>query len=626
MATSKQNIQESMMHTAASFWGLPDQETEAAFDPVLSLLISACATELDKINYEIENSRTRVLERLVQLLSPEALTGVLAAHGIASVTPTEEQVTISSSDQFYINKQVAAQQDEDGAAARDIYFSPAGNFQLHKSAVKYLVCGKTITSTESIRSQENTLVADGDRRLPAHHMWIGVEGSHNNINGLRLYFDVVQQSQKDLFFNQLPKTNWSLNSKKINKHVGYPVSESNQRYFDIDAVLNRDVSVTEKWESHIRKLYGHHFVTLSDDNSHVTQHIDPKKLPQVFLEVFNQRDLNELQKENIFWITVEFPENIGLDVLNNVNINTNCFPIINRQLNSINYLLKDVFNIVPLTSEDAFLDVHSITNQHGEALHILNDNETENGNEELSVLLRYAGVNRFDKRDATEMIDKLIHLLREETVSFSTLGTNFLQAEVTSLQQTINKINQQIASKQLLKNSTPYLIIKNKIALEKMSLFVKFWSSNGSDANMIKAGTPINVYNSSNLDAKTAKLITSTQGGRNKLNDSDKVLAYKTALLSKQKIVTNEDIIAFCKLRMALAESTIKIQKGTAVLADEQQGLVRTLDVHIDLVTKDFNSLLEKGSLIFWQKDVEAALEQHSNFFIPVRVFIRKNN
>ena len=52
------------------------------------------------------------------------------------------------------------------------------------------------------------------------------------------------------------------------------------------------------------------------------------------------------------------------------------------------------------------------------------------------------------------------------------------------------------------------------------------------------------------------------------------------------------------------------------------EGLVRTLDIHINLSQKDMTSLKEKGTVLFWQKDMETSIAEHSNFFIPVRVLV----
>lgn len=606
-----------MMQSAARFWGMPETDTDTSFDPLVALLMGACATELEKINGEIENSRSRVLERLVQLLSPEALTGVLPAHAIAYALPAEQLGKTGPEDQFYISKKLAAIQGEQQTQGKDIYFSPVGNFMLHKASVKYKAVGNKIipagTTTKPI-------VAGNAKSLPENQLWVGLEATAFHFDGLRFYFDIVHQSQKKLFFTQLPKALWYVAGEKMNHQSGYPVKKNPVNYFDIDAVLNRDISVTEKSDNHIHQFYRHQFITLHNTDDAVGKKYNKEILPEAFRDVFGDKQLLQVQADMLYWICIEFPENISSHLLEEVIVLTNCFPVVNRHLYDINYRLKEFINIIPLLSEEAFLDIYNITDQEGRLLHLKNDNEEEDT--DFSILLRYGGVGRFDNREAAETVDKLIHLLREETAAFSILGNDFLQNEMTSLQQTINKLDQQITNKQLLKGNTPYLVITNKAAGTKQTVYVKFWSSNGAAANLLKADTPLHVYSSSQFESGTAKLITTTQGGRNKLNDSEKVLAYKNALLCKQKLVTNEDIASFCRLRLALGDAEVQIKKGCDVLPGQEQGLARTLDVHILLDQTAINDLQEKGTLLFWQNDLEIAITQHSNFFIPVRVFI----
>ncbi len=162
MTTNRQYIKDRMMQSAARFWGLPETDTAASFDPLVALLMGACATELEKINGEIESSRSRVLERLVQLLSPEALTGVLPAHAVAQAQPADETGKIGPEDQLYISKRHAPLQADEQATKEDIYFSPVGDFLLHKAVIKYKATGNKMLPVEINGAHPQTIVAKSD--------------------------------------------------------------------------------------------------------------------------------------------------------------------------------------------------------------------------------------------------------------------------------------------------------------------------------------------------------------------------------------------------------------------------------------------------------------------------------
>jgi hypothetical protein len=620
MSTSKQQIQDRMMQTAARFWGLPESETENSFDPIVSILMGACATELEKINGEIESTRARVLERLVQLLSPEALTGVLPAHAIAYVLPAEKISTITPEDQFYCSKRFANHEADLSTKNLEVFFSPATNFLMHNATIKCQVAGNSITHFNEATASAETFFSQNNS-LPQNQLWLGVKATDLNVNGLRFYFDTTHQAQKNHFFHQLPKAKWLINNIEIETQSGYPSKQNTQNYFDIDAVLNRDVSISEKYENQIHQFYNHQFITINQSKNNS---IAIGELPKTIASIFTEKDLKQIEANKLYWFCISFPEDINAQLLSEVVVTTNCFPVINRKLYDINHRLKEFINIVPLLSEESFLDIFTISDQQARQLHLRNNEE--GSTDDLSVMLRHGGVGRFDKREASELVEKLLHLLREETAAFSILGNDFLLNEITSLQQTINKLDQQLTAKQLLKGTTPYLMVNNKNVDTQQTIYVKFWACNGTFANSIKTNTPLNIYSNSQFITGTAKLITTTQGGRNKLNDSEKVLGYKSALLSKQKLVTNEDIIAFCKLRLGNAKANIKITKGCDVLQGQQQGLVRTLDITISLTNQDYKKLIDNGSIQFWQNDILIAVQQHSNFFIPLRVFINSKN
>src|SRR5262249_804863 len=106
MQETRNHIKDRMLKNAARTWGYPETEAENNFDPLVGMLLTACSIELEKISGEIHNSRSRILERLVQLLSPDVLTGALPAHSVVSAVPVEKTLDIKEDDQYYITRRV----------------------------------------------------------------------------------------------------------------------------------------------------------------------------------------------------------------------------------------------------------------------------------------------------------------------------------------------------------------------------------------------------------------------------------------------------------------------------------------------------------------------------------------
>ena len=113
MQESRDHIRARMLKNASRSWGYAETEPESSFDPVVSMLFTSCAIELEKLSGEIQGSRARILERLVQLLSPDAFTGALPAHAVACTTPVEKVLQLSEDEQYYITRKLPAAADKE---------------------------------------------------------------------------------------------------------------------------------------------------------------------------------------------------------------------------------------------------------------------------------------------------------------------------------------------------------------------------------------------------------------------------------------------------------------------------------------------------------------------------------
>src|SRR5690606_7018610 len=102
---NREKVKRRLRKKAAELWGFQEAEMEG-FDPVVDLLLGACAVEFEKIANEIFSSETRVLERLAHLLVPEVLTGPKPAHAILHARPVEPLHRLQPTDQFVSEKEM----------------------------------------------------------------------------------------------------------------------------------------------------------------------------------------------------------------------------------------------------------------------------------------------------------------------------------------------------------------------------------------------------------------------------------------------------------------------------------------------------------------------------------------
>ena len=108
------------------------------------------------------------------------------------------------------------------------------------------------------------------------------------------------------------------------------------------------------------------------------------------------------------------------------------------------------------------------------------------------------------------------------------------------------------------------------------------------------------------------------------MGTTESILAYKSALLSKDRLITLEDIKAFCHFQLGNRVKKIDIQKGMMIHPDQQKGFVKTLDVKIGITRKEYDNMKEKGEVDFWTDNLKIMLEEKSVTLFPYRVFIEQ--
>ncbi len=621
MQETKDHIKARLLRNAARAWGYSETEAEVNFDPLVSMLLSAFAAELEKVSVEIHSSRARILERMVQLLSPDSLTGALPAHAIASGTPIDSRMELKEDSQFYFSRRQQGQQEGESGEAKDIYFSPTSAFPLIKASVRYMATGNMLYQIRNSVGKEVMASAEADKELPGSTLWLGIDEPGVPLTNALFYFDLRHEANRQLFYHQLPKAVWYWNDQPMGHVAGYGNRLISGEQIDLETTLNKDEDTSGKICKHVNAFYKPRFVTLLDKDE-LSAEKDNSMLTSIIEETFPDKAVQQLKKTPLRWICIDFPQTVGSRLLQDVVCVLNCFPVINRRLHEFTFRLQEILNIIPLQTEDTFLDLAEAGDDEGRLLNIRSFDSYSD--DSFALLMRNGGVGRFDSRDAGAVVDYLIQLLRDESAAFATLGSDFINGEMKQLRQIINKLEQRLYSREQQREQSPYLVIRNNSKTPWQNIFVRHWSTCGAGGNNIKSGTVLRLYKGGGLQHNQVVLVTTSQGGRDRLNVTDRVMAYKSALLSRDRLITAEDIKAFCHYQMGQSIRRVEVGKGVQSYPDQQQGFTRTIDVHIEVERQAFSEMLERGEIAFWKENLKLLLEEKSAALTPYRVFIQE--
>jgi len=604
---TKNEIKNRMVKKAAELWGVSPNEIDSTFDPVVSLLIGACASELSKISNEVNSSQSRITEKLIQLMTPETSFGAQPAHAVAYAAPTEPFIDVYPAHQLYTKKKFKNSEGE--VSFKTAYLSPIKPFKIVDAHIKTCVVSSEVISyndTKKTSEKENLVLVD--KSLPESTLYIGVSSSKHKISlkDVSVFFELNDIVNQELFYNQLKQAEFYFNDKPIDVEFGY-ANNSSEDQLHLKKVFSEQSQKTVSIEEQALLFYKRHYVSINSDVL--------LNEPTKDLDFLKSIDLSKHEDiDNLHWIKVVFPTTVTSSILSNLYVSLNTFPVLNRRLESTAYQLKEFTNIVPFSTTDLFLDIRKITNDGGKTYKVLDDDDE---NKKGSYTLRDENVGRLDSRRAKDYLVNLIDLLKNESAAFSVLGSDFLQNNIQKLNQDISALESRVSEMSLKAEENHYISIKP--FRKKETVFVEFWSTIGESANLIRANTPLQVYKGSDIDSQKCFLVTATSQGKNTLEIDERLLKYRSVLLSRERIVTREDVKALCYDICGNKIKSATLNKEFLTHKDYNKGLMPTL-----VITLEKNSDV-KVQDIEWEmikSNILSTLEDKSTNLLPYKIKI----
>lgn len=605
MKEKKERIKDRMLKTAARLWGYPDAEVETSFDPVVQLLLEACASELEKISGEVDVSHARLVERLAQIMMPEPITSSQPAYGILHALATEPVADIHADHQFYHHTKT-------GTHSRDLFFSPVTSHRLFRGHVQYLAIGNKLYETRDNWFKEQILQGQTFPDMAPNHLWIGLsmEDVAHSWEGMSFFFDLRNVHQQEMFYHYLPLARVFINNKEISIKAGYHHSRSAAEE-EVDSMIQVAVNNNARYSQHILHRFRRHFLTVTD-----APNANSPGIPEALLRIFGT-DSNRINKD-VQWLRIEFPEALHHTLLEDLYCSINCFPVINKKNNEQSMKLNRYLNIIPMQTPDIFFDIKRVYDLEGTDYYVRNFS-TAGQMQEGELVIRSSGIGRFDTREAKEVIAYLVEVIRDESSLFEEVKNDYVTNRMRELHQLIASLEEQLQPG-TNKGNIPYVMVKPKENAEY--IFIEFYSTNGTAANNIRMGTRLLEYGSINTRPNSITLLTNTQGGKDRLNIDEKINLYRSHLLSHNRIVTPEDIKALCKTIFGKEMKAAVVAKGIALQPGSGASYSRTLDIRITL--HQTTERYPVANLHYMKEELLLQLEEKSSNTFPYRVFVNE--
>ncbi|MFD2934207.1 type VI secretion system baseplate subunit TssF [Spirosoma flavum] len=610
---ARERVKNRMLRRAADLWGYAETDLDS-FDPLVALLIEACAVEFERVSVEIGNTQTRLLDRLAQVLHPEPDVA-RPAFGIAQVRPVESRATLSATTQLCHKRAGASRADSANTPVQEAYFSPIGTYPIVDGAVRYIATTETLFRVDEANLKTPVAQCQGTPPvLPYQSLWLGLELADGiaSLEGLSFFFDWPAEAGHFGYQSILTLSSWRLAGQPLTVRAGLPDNDAQTKP---NSPLESEFNVMYKVEKQAMVACERHFVTVETALAFKSLGSSRQAYPAQVGQWFSERDLRTL-REPLWWVEIQLPHVVSPQVLASVFCGLNCFPVINRRLHRITYRLQQNLNMIPLETERCFLAMREVrTSQDRQLTSIPLGNLLDLDADTYTV--QY-GVSRFDDRDARQTLTNLQDLLRDESASFAALGEDFLSSVIRELNQALARLEAKVDQKTRRRDSIPYLIIKPKQPGD--TVFIEYWTCDGEAANRLPVGSRLSPYADATIRKESSFLVTATAGGRERPKESEKITQYKRALLTRNRVVTLEDVRAVCQAELGQHLRSVNIERAFRVDPVLTKGFERCIRVSLQA------SAASNYSPADWEQQarlLQLNLEAQSVSALPYQVVVQ---
>lgn len=603
----KRSVLNRMHRVATNIWDVKDNEMQ---DPLVSLFIESLADEICRLSTEIENVESRMLGSLSGMICSDIALSAGPAHCILHATPDEGEVELSKETPFLMRNKKQLPEN-----MQQLSFYPVCQTKIRKGGVRYIIHGGLLYQIEEDQSKTLVSRSRNTKFGQERSCWIALEMSVplDPMINLSFYFDLPGMARKNEYLKLLPHMKWKLNGKDLGIRQGlYTIDNKSDN--DIIGLFD-DLDIAESLDRHILQFYEKHFVTIvGDRNLFCTKEIFPEELagyfPQHLLEGFSLP---------LVWLNVEYPSSFTQAVMEAMVFSVNAFPVANKNLHTKTVDVGELLKIIPLetTDHESLLAVHSVSDVSGKRYYELPFDDTS---EQCfgTYSMRRGGYERYQKRDASEYLTNLADMLESHSSvkSGDSSPDGAMKGILSGVHHLVSHIRKSVSLSDEKLDIQSYILIDHLDQDEVF--FVKYWTTNGDQANRIKSHAVLDCLSSNTyMIPSSVYTLTATTGGRYAPLLSERQLVCRKLMSDSSILVTNDDIILFCKHHFGDMLAQVKVSKGIIASCGEEGTFVHTTDIMLT-PQKRIGQIFNDIELFAFEQD----LRRHSPATFNYRIYI----
>ncbi len=610
--SSKEEIRNRIIKKAQELWGI---QKVFDFDPVVLLLMEVLSSEIFQVSNDVRDFENRIFDKIGRLLAPDYLVAPLPAHAILLYQPSEPEVNVSPYLHLNMKKKIAAVGTSKEEKMVEMNFSSLENVNLFYGKIRYMATPRQLYE---VQPNVKRSLGKSIHINTQHAIYLGVkcmeEDRKKAFEGLNFYFDWGNYQVNREMYKVLNLGKWHLNGVPI-KHHQNRFLKYNERL--VDELFDRK-NYLFNLSQDIEGYYQQHFLTL-DDNLAEECFMEKPPLPEGIVAYFEQQMTDRLDHD-LDWIRIDMPTSMPIQLLDELHVHINAFPVVNKRLVEGKHRVKALKNIVGIETAqlEQLLTVEEVVDQEGEKYSEVPYNRSGVHAEAGFYTVRQGGVERLDNRTAKDLLDYLFELIRDEKAAFASYNADFLNAILRELDKNLAMIQQKGKALHLRQNDFKQYIVMNP-KNDGDLLFTKMWMTHAELANGIGVGTPLQIQVGAVKNYEQLVFLTNSRGGRSRLNRRDSLQAFKYNVTTGDRIVSKNDIINFIKLELGQVVKRIEIKSGVMMDTDPRKGFQKTTDIYVEpnatfeLENSEWDELLEQ---VLSKLQVRSSMEVHYRLLV----------
>jgi hypothetical protein len=597
--------------------GWKEQEVSSFMnDPVIRLFYGSCAEELGKVQDEIYHVERRLINKTIEHLLPEEFQTPVPAHAIFHAQPLNKlsESLIWPECQFTV---------ANPAKTKELVFAPAGNFPLFQAEIGYLIFRDRFYQYKD-GNRVQIMSGDNSNAVQDDILWLGIKDLNKILpkEKLSLFFALPQSvNEQFAFLNALKYSKcYSADGVLLKRSSG--LGSDDLDYWD--KMLKQPDYMIYRMFQNTRNWYQKHFLTLHNLNA------TPGSASSFPTEIKNQFPEGELKKikDDIYWIKFSFNNLLNERWVHLLYCSINCFPALNLKLEQKLFDVEEMpVNIYPVSSDDFILSVRTVSGKVKAKQEELNysmvDPELRSTvGKEGEAIFRKGSLGRITAEKLKSMLNLLLNIMREEIVLLTKVGTKEDITKLNRLNRAAIDFEKCIEVENEKKGKYAGSVIL-KAYKDQNKVFIRYWTTAAEEANQVKplpgeeGQKQCEIGFAPEVSSESVRLITATSGGKKQPTDEEYIDTLRKLLLTRSRIVTAEDVKAFCYEYFHPYIVSVEVQKSVRQSSRPGHGVVRCIDIFIRFIEK---KTFADEELTFFKEELLQKLEQHAANVMPFNV------